>query len=903
VSLAALVLLLLSASPLTGCSKGTSAPDAPKTELVGNVTARADGFNARPGWAEPGQAWSRSGETLVVVGYAKVRGDQRQEMAFRVSDSYARAELLRFLTSRVVAVLTDEEASGGGGLSEEERRVLEERITAQSEAVIDQWFVSARYWERRQEGKTESLHVFSRLEVDRTRLEELLQKSAGDLPDLRLSGPELSNRLAARWSRIAEVTELNEAGGALLEGVSAPDWAASGDREAEAGFTFVCQARAKDERTAEALARARCNEKLCQLFGVQIIARTSVKENLEELKAESEVTEQCADVRATGRKTTHRSSECTEDGCVHWLEQTYPRAAYRAELERQKEPTIIRQEVVVQEGDVLYRDPSACEESLRKYGAVEHHKAKDYKERLEHLNAALKSCQGIDARDSGLFASLNLLLTNPLDDMVCVRGRGQAVRCPFVAVPVDFRERLLTERFLTTRIQIVRDLVRDAVFPLELQEMIETSKRAETEADFEKAVRRAIEMPFDDEPTAKSHTRSLHAILLGRLLRGTRPSATYRAYLLEQLKRPTISCNWVSGSGWHAEQVAGYLHDSDRNVDDQEYQALLTAFRRAPSGEMDRCVKHLIDAKQLPAATLRKRGRELVQLVVDGRLVLEPKSTKTPPGANADLFEAVVFAMDKEERLRLFLAHHERLVGDEGDIERIARKITLENFGGMAPGVYVKAQRTDAEKVRDCQSLASRYRAAASKAPELLVGNTDVCQCLRLSELNATTRKELVETWAAFTDKTCKYFEDEEWPGGHKVWPYEKRRFSSEKGTPFRRHASALRSEYSECSKQIAINGVRFSPTLWATLDGRVLRKTSVTVQVTGKLRDMHKKGDWESLVRVEDVERAQQAFEACFESKTEGYEVPADDIEKPPAGPRRVWLEIGDQGISHGYE
>jgi hypothetical protein len=144
---------------------GTSKPAGSAASLSGSVIARADGFSSRPGWAEPGQAWSKSGDTLVVVGHAGVRGDQRIEMAFRVSDSYARAELLRFLTVRVVGVLVDSESSGTA-VSAEDRRVLEERVKTESEALIDDWFVSGRYWERRKDGDEEVLHVFSRLEVN-----------------------------------------------------------------------------------------------------------------------------------------------------------------------------------------------------------------------------------------------------------------------------------------------------------------------------------------------------------------------------------------------------------------------------------------------------------------------------------------------------------------------------------------------------------------------------------------------------------------------------------------------------------------------------------------------------------------------------------------------------------------
>jgi hypothetical protein len=155
-------------------------------------------------------------------------------------------------------------------------------------------------------------------------VEALLRASVGGAPSLRLTerdypAPE------ARWPRIAEVTELSENEREQLPGVHAPDWAAAGDAQSNDGFTFVCQARATDERTAEAAAKARCNEKLCRLFGVQISARTTVTENLNELKAESEVSEQCADVRAVGRKTTNKSSECTADGCVYWVKQAMAR--------------------------------------------------------------------------------------------------------------------------------------------------------------------------------------------------------------------------------------------------------------------------------------------------------------------------------------------------------------------------------------------------------------------------------------------------------------------------------------------------------------------------------------------------------------------------------------------------
>ncbi len=895
---------LLSMSALTlSCGKGGPGADS-AASLSGSVVARADGFSSRPGWAEPGQAWSKSGETLVVVGHAKVRGDQRMEMAFRVSDSYARAELLRFLTVRVVAVLTDEESSGSG-VSAEERHVLEERVTTESEALIDGWFVSNRYWERRKDGDDESLHVFSRLEVERSQVEELLRKSVGNAPNLRLTEGELVGRLGARWSRIAQVTELSEAEREQLPGVSAPDWAASGDAESDDAFSFVCQARAEDERKAEALAKARCNEKLCRLFGVQITARTTVTENLEELTAESVVSEQCADVRAVGRKTTNKSSECTDDGCIYWLKQAYPKAAYDAEVERQKEPTIIRQEVVVQEGDVRYRDPAACEQSLRQYAAVEGLGGAAYQTRLTHLNAALQSCQGIDGRDSGLFASLNLLLTRPLGGIVFTEGRGGELRGVYAAVPAGWMDQLQTERFLTTRIQMLRDVVKEAIFPMQLIDAVESRQGAVSDAAYEELVRRAVKLPLDDKAQAKSHKRSVHAILLGIYNSPRRFSPSYRAFLLKQLERPTINCD--RPDVFDAEQIASYLKYVDKQLDDEEYAALLTAFRRAPSVQMDRCVGYLVDDKQDPVAVRIRRTSELAALAIDGKLVFVDRASSkyvAPSGENAKLFEKVLADATVPERLDLYLKYRDRLVGSASTLESLAKRVTLESFGGMAPNWgYTRVSRTDEEKLRDCRSLAGRFRAARSRAPDLLVTNTDACECLSLPALEDSVRAELVQLWTSLSDRTCKHFKETEWPGGHAVWPSPERHWKAERGTPFKHINDILDREYDKCSHDAGISGLDFTPMLEATLVGNRLTQVTLDTQIDGRLSRMSKKGDSTALVRKDDVTRAKASFDACFRSAAEGYVIGAEAFEAPPNGSRRVWLEFGDQGVSHGFK
>ena len=99
---------------------------------------------------------------------------------------------------------------------------------------------------------------------------------------------------------------------------------------------------------------------------------------------------------------------------MQWLQQTYPRTAYEEEKQRLDKPTVIRQQVVIQEGDKFYRDPAACESSLRAYSNIQGWEAADFVKRKQHLQQAMKVCQGIDGRESGLFLTLNNLLTNAL---------------------------------------------------------------------------------------------------------------------------------------------------------------------------------------------------------------------------------------------------------------------------------------------------------------------------------------------------------------------------------------------------------------------------------------------------------------------------------------------------------
>lgn len=921
---AALALLALA------CSGSSPEPKTPEAALSGDVIARADGFASRPGWAEPGQAWGRNGDSLVVVGHARVPGAEREEMALQVSDSYARAELLRFLTVRVTAVLLDAEASGtaasgerSGELSEEAQTAIEERITSRAEATIDDWFIGARYWEKREDDGKAYLHAFSRMEVPREQVATLLTAATEGATDLRLSGAELAARLGERWDRIADVDQLAELEADGIGDPSAPEWASSGDSQSTEGFTFVCRGRADDEGQAKTLAEARCNEKLCRLFGVKISARTTVVETLEGMDASSEVSEQCAEVRVVGRKLLGKSSECTGEGCTFWLKQSYPRSAYDAEVERQKQPTVIRQEVVIQEGSKRYRDPVECEASLRRYSVVEGVDAAAYQARAKHLTRALEVCQDIDPRDSGLFMSLNLLLTKPLATFVFPEGRSSAegagevgLRSLFAAVPADWMGRIETERFLTSRIQAVRAVVADAVFPMQLIDGTRSAPGGPVSDEaYEALVKKAIaSTPFDATVASEWHRHSVHAILIGLGYYGYRRySPTYRAYLLEQLARADISCG--APTPFNANAISNYLGflwaDSDTKkqwgpgIDETAYRALLKAYRRAPAKEMESCIDSLLDQTQLEPGVLLRRGRELAELAANRKLAIQEHDLTTSKD-NQALFQRAIRNLDHKERLALYLKYRASLVKAGHAYGNLAESITVESFGGLKIGPYDRGERERAPEqiYEECVTLAARFRAAHEEAPELPIEETDTCECLHFTDFDQATRRGLVDLWTSVTDRECKYFTDSEWPGGMMVWPYPKRDWRQPKGTPFRHDTSFLEKEYRTCANEAGIESLDYTPRLRATLRDRRLGGVTISTHIDGNLRRMTKSKDRRALVRKEDVMKAKETFDACFLKAAEGYEVPVDQFEStPPRSARRMFVEFGDQGTLTGWE
>ena len=851
-----------------GC--GSSLPLANQA-TAGVVTSRAEGYSDRPAWADPNQALQQNGQQLIVVGYVSIHPEQRLEMGYRAADSYARAELLRFLTTRVVAVLEDQQTSSGA-------QSLRETVEDSASASVDNWTVAAHYWEKRKVSGQERLHVYSRLEVDQSSVAELLQRAISGSTDLKSKSAEYQARLNAKWSQLVQSAKHTADEEDLPPGVEPPPWARQGDVENDEGFTFVCHGSANDENKAKALAAARCNEKLCRIFGVQITAKTRVKEDLQGITAESEVTEQCDSVRVVGRQTTNRGGDCGSAGCNFWIRQTYSRSAFAAERQRLEQPTVIQQQVVIQEGDKVYRDPKACDGALRNYSAVDGLTAAAYQARRKFLMSALKTCQGIDGRDSGLFMALNTLLLDPLPKFVAVRGTRSAVdewRARYVLVTADWRKNIETQRFLTDRVQTVLRVVNDAILPMRVIDLMDreggkTNPPAEREVD--DVVRELIAYPFGDEPAKPSHAANPHSEMVHNTpSRGVPFSSRYRDFLLGKLEQGKVMC---SGSrGVSGDAVAGYL-ESDGQLDSREWKALLNMLTREPLDGLYTCFGNLLQDK-MDSALRSQRIHEVLDLIVDGRIRRKPAKNDVSTSENVGLAKEWIFQLRPEEQWPLYLQYRPRLVGSESKRRDLTKDLMRRQFGKSKTSAYFnynsEARDTD---LPTCEAQAPQLAQVLAQVPDASVEDSMVCPCLALSNLSQVARSSLVQIWLKGSSNRCKFFKKEEWPGGYYVWPYPTRRWGSDApNKPFRQLSDVLKKEAKACEYDAAgIRGLSFTPTLRGVLKSGLITQVRVTVDLDGELDRFSFRDSSTRWVTKSDVEAAKGRFLACFTKAAEGY-------------------------------
>jgi hypothetical protein len=883
-----------------GCG-GPGSAFGPKAAASGQVVERAEGYESSPAWATKDAPWSQNGSVLSVVGHVEVAANQRLEMAHRAADSYARAELLRFLKTRVFAVIEESTTTSAG-------ESVKERIEEVAEAVVDDWLIQGRYWEKRKVRGKVRLDVYSRMDVDLASVTALLEKAAL-ADDLRLT---LSQKLERSWVALQKEAILAASDAHPERGITPPEWARAGDQQSDEDFSFVCQGSAAEEVEALALAKARCDEKLCRLLGVRIQARTSITETLEDMSAESQVSEQC-DARIVGRAVSNKGGECGPNGCVFWLRQTYPRAEYEKELARLDAPQIIRQEVVIQEGDKHYKDPASCEAALRSYAGVSSGSHRDAEEqlsaaafssRVRYLKQALGACQGIDGRDSGLFQALNTILLTPLPTFINEGGAwtgGHSARTSFIYAPAGFRRDLETKRFLTDRILAILTICQDALLPMRLFDLPGIQRDRGPTAEELRAsaavLDELLEVPFDDRPYKPSYREALHAIVLDSFYGSFPPSTPrYRQLLLTQLEGAKLACS--SGQGVSAHAVLGYL-SADRGLDAEEWSAGLGYLRRAQDPRLERCIEPLLDARGAPEKTQRPRAKELCQLILSGKVSrTSTKGGKTTRAArDGELLVHVFGRLSPQDQLALYLDIRAELDPKDEQSVRLATKVMEANFSAK----YHKPRESDQPR---CESLPERLGPLLTSAPELRIQDSMACTCMDLRTLPQASRAALRQLWLTETNERCLWFQPAEHPDGLVKWPYPERRWGA---GPFARIDHVLSKEAGQCERSTGITGLRFSPTIRATLTAGRLSRTSVTAVPYGTLMDLRwekphggrERFEW---VRKADVEAATRGYETCLAKAADGYQVAPEDLATKETGPQRIWHQMGDQGSSNGF-
>lgn len=697
---------------------------------------RAEGYDARPAWADPNVPFTRKGDEVRVLGFAQIGAEQRLEAGFRATDSYARAELVRFVSTRVVAVLKE-------SMSSEEADTMSEAITEESSALVDDLLITAHYWERVRKGKKEELHLYSRIDVDRQRVADLLQQVYEKKSDLRTPFSQVKAALEANWDALENTQEAHSASDLLPAGVYVPEWAKAGDREDNREFRFVCHGLATQEDQARALAQRMCTEKLCRLFGVQIKARTSVKEDLKGLEVESEVSEGCLDVHIEGRKTEFNGGECGPKGCVQWTLQSYPKSAYLAERERLDNPTVVERQVVVQEGNVRYKDPAECERELETYGRIEDRNYTALKGRLTILKRARAACQGIDARESGLFERLSHLLQEPLGSFVFSGGRHtETFEDNYLYANADWFERLKTARFFDQRIKMVIDLLDDAMLPLLAYDTLK-EQPANLEA-IQKVMTPLYAYPFNDERAKPSHIESVHAVHGHRSKDLKDPK--FLSFLLEESKERTYDCG--SWSATNGNRLVQYILRNGQGTA-QEWEAMVKVTQSAKSPRV--CLQSLLQGQ--PSAAARESAMRKIMALLEANQLDLSERHEAKSQLQSFLHVLMAGSSDGEDRYRWL---NEYVTAMKGAPEE-RKRVLLSVLGMFDPS--------------GTRSRCGRYfevgRAMAQRYPEFSLADMDywkLCNCLGEGGYSGEVRRAVTDLHRQHGKVSCENMTEADWP-------------------------------------------------------------------------------------------------------------------------------------------
>jgi hypothetical protein len=880
------LLLPLACSNACGGSQSRS-QTAQDGVLRGEVVERAEGFSERPGWADAGQPVSRKDEYLRVVGYVAIDGAQRLEMGYRASDSYARAELIRFLSTRIVAVLKDRLDSRGV-------QELSERITESAAAWTQEIPVAQRYWEKRRDDGKESVHIWSRVDLSPEQLGALsqlvlAQGKDGSLPD------SLPRDLTAHWDQIADPSQYR---GSLPEGVFVPDWAKDGDRQTDTEFQFVCYGLAPDERTARIAAQSQCSVKFCKLFGVQITAETTVVEDLEGMSAKSEVKERCPDVRVVGRETRYQSGECGPKGCVFWIRQAYPASSYEEEKKRLAEPTIVRQEVVIQEGDKVYKDPALCERELRAYGQDEEVSVASLERRLAHLKRARKACEGVDSRDSGLFSLMTDLLQAPLSSFVSRRASviESSMYDLFLYGSSSWFRQLTTARFFDQRLVMVIRLLSDAIPPLRAYEAYQ--EKPPNLARIQAACRPLFRLPFVEKPIAPTHAVNVHFVHVVRPKGLKDPE--FRDFLMTTAGPRLAQCYGFghANGDWVLKQLA-----ADGKIDDQEWSLALRIMKRDEEHGLS-CVAEGIASAGSPLVR-EQRVDQLLDLVARNQVRFPGTFGKNHEKLNSLQNVLGVRGLTPREAVDLALKWAPRFAGSEKAQTELAAML-LKKIEPTGRDQGLGNRQACEGYIETAERLASAFSTITTHD----VSYDSSCRCLDPKTGLATSyRRAFVQALSVGHYRVCDHVTDDEWPGGIGARPQRPEPPSGSREGPshgYEKTPPGTPAHPWDAAKvlQGAVNGCLYNTPVhhpyngilsaWVTIETRAsssgFTRPRVRVAVTSSPRELRPSGKSYRWVTREDIRATEASVQSCIEKSVVNQKVP-QDTNLATSSPRNVWL------------
>lgn len=863
----------------------------------GDVLERAEGFSEHPDWADPNHPFTRRGPSVRVLGYVSIAATQKQDVGFRAADSYARAELIRFLNTRIVSVIEE-------SLGTNKDPQISETITASARELVDDIPIQLHYWERTRDKTGERLQLYSLIDLDQSKVMDLLGRVWSKRSDLRTPLAEVEKRVKERWDAIGNVTSAQSATDLLPSGTYTPDWAKAGDSDNDQAIQLVCYGLASDEKQSQVLAQRMCTEKLCRLFGVQIQAKTTVNENLEGLSVDSQVTEGCLNVRIEGRTTDLSGGECGARGCIHWIRQSYPKGAYLAERKRLESPTIVERQVVIQEGNLKYKDPAACESELQQYGRPTERNAAALKQRLGNLRRAQAACQGIDNRDAGLFTRLTHLLEKPLPTFINVTtGMERTVTDTFLYASEKWLEEFSTARFLDQRITLLMQLIVNALPPIEAYEA--AKQTPPNLAAIQKAMRPLYAYPFDNTPAFSTHVQNVHIVHRSRP-KGLKDPEFLR-FLLREAAVRKLPCDWIRPV--NGGDLISYIMQNGAYGED-EWRAGLSVLLGATSSA-SQCADKLLDA-QPTAAARRQRIDELLNLHRTGKLAMTGgRGLRQSRLSGIDLLsELIPRKSPPEERAELVRQWGTVLDGSTEDRKELATS-TLSAF---EPG-------HQSRNAAACRNYFNQGQRLAAQFPEFspVKYKTDIlCDCLEPEiGLSAGERQPIVASLAATSYNVCKAVQNSEWPGGGNFAEVTRptpppgaressdKRRASERGpgqpaNPFE-VASVLSGSIKKCLMDTPVgnpyNGVLSAwVVVSTTAGGTSIVSPQVEVRVRANPRDLRRK-EGNAWVTVADIRATERIVTSCIGGQFSQLRV---DPSSPVATstPRRVWLLYSSEDI-----